>query len=164
MHEVKFITELTKYQLLCVTEKNVWGSTALPTWFTFSGRSVVSQLKRKVFVYQYLDIVNFGSACFSVLICVWLLRSAKIKGDEVKVRLKWGRSVYAGDSWGKSVRSRRNPCKSTEFPFQIGLLNTLTHQTFGGEPVCESCECRAASADDAAPLCLTTPPSQDVKW
>lgn len=129
---------------------------------TIKEKSVYHNLFMNIWI--YLDFVNFGSACFSVFICVWLLRSAKIKGDEVKVRLKWRRSVYAGNSWGKSVRSRRNPCKSTEFPFQIGLLNTLTHQTFGGEPVCESCECRAASADDAAPLCLTTPPSQDVKW
>lgn len=33
----------------------------------------------------------------------------------------------------------------------------LTHQTFGGVPVCERSECPAASADDALPLCLTTP-------
>lgn len=39
------------------------------------------------------------------------------------------------------------------------LFKTLTHQTSGGLPVSESCECMAASADDAAPLrVLTTPP------
>lgn len=44
------------------------------------------------------------------------------------------------------------------FHFKYVLLKTLTHRTFGGVSVCESRECTAASADDAAPLCLTTPP------
>lgn len=33
----------------------------------------------------------------------------------------------------------------------------LTQPAFGGVPVCERSECPAASADDALPLCLTTP-------
>ncbi len=48
--------------------------------------------------------------------------------------------------------------EAQHFHFKWVLLNTLTHRTFGGVPVCESCECTAASADDAAPLSLTTPP------
>lgn len=48
--------------------------------------------------------------------------------------------------------------KTQHFHFKQGLLNTLTHQTFGGVPVCESSKFTAASADDAVPLCLTTPP------
>lgn len=48
--------------------------------------------------------------------------------------------------------------KALHFHFKYVLLNTLTHRTSGGEPVREGCECTAASADDAAPLCLTTPP------
>lgn len=48
--------------------------------------------------------------------------------------------------------------KAQHFHFKYILLNTLTHQTFGGVPVGESSECTAASADDAVPLCLTTPP------
>lgn len=60
--------------------------------------------------------------------------------------------MYAGEEIGAK------DAKALNFHFRQVLLNTLTQQTFGGEPACESCECRAASADDAAPLCLTTPP------
>lgn len=123
-------------------------------------------------------IVNFGQTLDVCYLRVAIMPLApylpsrqqerRTKGDEVKVRLEtneWYRPMYVGNGWGKnSCCGSRYPCKSTAFPFQIGPALYTDPQDFGGVPVCEICECTAASADDAAPLCLTTPPSQDMKW
>lgn len=70
-----------------------------------------------------------------------------------------GPSTQGAAEGGVHAAAEETHAKSLLICFKFVLFKTLTHQTSGGLPVSESCECMAASADDAAPLrVLTTPP------
>lgn len=69
-----------------------------------------------------------------------------------------GLSTLGAAEGGVHAVAEEINAKTLHFHFKYVLLKTLTHQTFGGVPQSEGCECTAASADDAAPLCLPTSP------